>query len=254
MTPGLLNNALLAGAFLYILGFAIFYQPVYAPKEKITAVQVDGNLTQLLIKNTQQYSVSLLGRHQQPISLVLVAVNATVIQDAFHKAGWLATDKIDFKNLLRSAEQGMSYTQAPLAPGFWNSRINNYSFIRPQRPGGKKHINSVLIWRSPYKAGDKQIFTAVVRMYDDIHWSLLHNILPDVDTARDLLLASFKQATIIQNSCTLNFINPEAGELFGNQHFFTQGKLLIIAVKHAPDSSTSTKTTDICGHGMSSTK
>lgn len=184
----------------------------------------------------------------------MLARNETILDDSFHAAGWLTVDKTNLKNLTRSVVEGMAYTRAPLAPAFWNSDINSFTFVKPQTLDNKKQINSALIWQTPYRLGSNKIFVAVVRIFDGPHWGLLHNILPDVDAAREQLLQSFEQANYEQKNCTLNFIESGVGNFAGGGHFFTHGKLQVISLISASTPSPINIYDDICGHDMSSVK
>ncbi len=134
----ILSSTLAIGAFMYVFSFGIIHQHVYAPEQQTTTVQVNDNIEQLLINNNQQYTETLFGTHQQPISLLLSVNNEKKLQDVFLAAGWLPVDRTNLKNLARFVEEGMTYTRAPLASGFWNRHINSYAFVKPQIPNNKK--------------------------------------------------------------------------------------------------------------------
>ena len=145
-----------------------------------------------------------------------------------HRAGWQDSDKPRFQSLKRLAVEGMAYTTAPVAPGFWSNKVNDYALAKSWQLQGKPAIVSLRLWKTPYRLGDKTITVGTVRAFDRIEWRLLRHVYADIDSSREVLLQSLQQGKELQASCKLPLTPPETNSYLLGNRFFTRGELLLL--------------------------
>jgi len=143
-------------------------------------------------------------------------------------AGWLTADKIDLLNMTRLFRKGLDYTTAPLAPAFWNGRVNDLALETPVRREDAKSVATLRLWQTPYRIGKGMLFVGIAREYVGIYWGLLHQISPDVDAATDFLVQSLEQTGQAQGSCRAPLVKPMIGRYLLGGSFVTRGDLSLI--------------------------
>ncbi|MEO8409746.1 MAG: LssY C-terminal domain-containing protein [Propionivibrio sp.] len=190
-----------------------------------TVVQVDRPLAELLRAHDQASTATVFGDPAQPLSFAIVAPDAGALSARLIRAGWLAADRPNARNLLRLARQGLNYATAPLAPAFWNDRINDLAFERPLPGAQGKTVATLRVWRSGYRIGPDAVFVGVAREYDGIEWGILHTISPDVDAAAGRFVASLEQSGQSLAACQRALIPPMTGSYLMGEQFFTVGQL-----------------------------
>ncbi|HHD57260.1 MAG TPA: phosphatase PAP2 family protein, partial [Desulfobulbaceae bacterium] len=215
-------------ALCYYLGFAIMYQPRLAPQKQLPTVQLTRDLSELLTTKNLQFTQTIFGSRQQPISVEIVAEDDQTLLAHLHKAGWKNAAEPDLHTLFRQLTQKSDKTRIPVAPAFWDGKINNWSLILPDGAGSKLTI--LYMWSTPYRIGNAHVYVGITRSYVGRKWLILHTIQPDVDASRENLLHSLQQTIMIHQYCTEKFVPEMTGEYLLQGTFFTRGQLLEISM------------------------
>lgn len=199
--------------------------PLAAPE---AAIQVDRPLDEILRARKLASTFSLLGTSEQALSFAIVAPSADALSALLRQAGWLPADRLDLKNLLRLAQQGLDYPTAPLAPVLWNDRINDLAFERPLQNAEGKAIETVRLWQTPFSAGAEKVFVGVTRTYTGIRWGIVRTVSPDVDAAAEQFVESLRQTGLPFSLCQRSLSAPMAGSYLLGERFFTRGLLWLL--------------------------
>ncbi len=71
---------------------------------------------------------------------------------------------------------------------------------------------------------------AVAKAFDGIHWGILRTISPDLDKARDAVVASLKSAEVVRNNRLLPFVKPLVGKSLTGNPFFSRGEIQFVVL------------------------
>ena len=219
-----IGAGLLATGLCYYIGFAALYQPRLAPAKQLPAVQLTRNLSKLLTTQGLQFTQTIFGSRQQPISVEIVAENDQTLLAHLHEAGWQDAAEPDMHTLFQQLQHAPDKSRIPVAPAFWDGKINNWSLIMPNANGSEFTI--FYIWSTPYRIGNAHVYVGITRTYVGKKWLILHIIQPDVGASRKNLLHSLQRTIMIHQYCIEKFVPEMTGEYLFNGHFFTRGKLL----------------------------
>ena len=219
---------LVVGAVIGFIGYASSRTlPVMAtPPEIIT--QINHPFEDTLLADRLSTTATALGEPEQPLTFAIAAPSADALSSRLIHAGWMPADRPTPENLLRLARQGMEYATAPLAPAFWNNRMNDLAFERPRQRAQGKTIVTARIWHTPYRLGADQVFVGVAREYDSMRWGILHTVSPDVDAAAEYLVESLESSGQSSDICQRPFVPPMIGAYQMGARFFTRGHLWLI--------------------------
>ena len=221
-------------AVCYYLGFATLFQPKLAPQKATQTIVLKQDLSTLLSNNKQQFTQTLLGKPQQPISLEIIAKNEPSLLGQLHQAGWVNASEANiytvFQQLKHKNDTAQLSITPAIAPAFWQGNINQFALIKPRK--NSKELDILYLWKTPYiiesQNSKAQVFVGITRMYSDSEWLFLHTINPDIDASRSRLLASLQHNNHILQHCLKNLVPEMTGEYLLKGHFFTRGKLLEI--------------------------
>ncbi len=265
-----MGAALSALALCYYVIFAIVYQPGPAPAKQMATMQLTRDLSELLTAQGLQFTQTLFGRRQQPISVEIIAENDQTLAAQLQKAGWKNAAEPDLHTLLRQFTNFRPFTDKPawldqvgrpqqtmktptparaaccqsgftdksnktgipVAPAFWDGKINNWSLILADANGPERTI--FYIWTTPYRIGSAHVYVGITRTYVGKKWLFLHTIQPDVDGSRKNLLRSLQRMNIIRQYCLEKFVPAMTGEYLLHGTFFTRGQLLEINMLPVP--------------------
>ena len=223
------------GLFLiYFASASVIFPAKWLLQQEVTTVQLQGNIAQQLLQQKAQYTQTFMGEAQQPLSVAIVSDNENDLLAKLHQAGWQDSDTPGFASLKRLAAEGIAYTTAPVAPGFWSNKVNDYALEKSWQLQGKPAIVSLRLWKTPYHQGEKTITVGTVRAFDRIQWRLLRHVYPDIDSSRDVLLQSLKKEGELKVSCKLPLTPPETNSYLLGDRFFTQGELLLLVLGSVP--------------------
>ncbi len=224
----LISMGLATAVISYCVIFAVNFQPPAAIPQAHVSICILEDIAGFLSAHGLEYSKTILGARQQPISFVMVAEDKKNLLKAFQKAGWLQPDKANLHSGLKLVHEGMNDTTPPLAPSFWNGRINDLAFEKSMDVNHGKSLLTARLWETPYWSDKGQLFFGVTRMYNGIRWRFFHIIDPDIDMARSYLLQTLRKTGLVKENHEIIFVKPMIGEYLTGSSFFTRGKLMIV--------------------------
>lgn len=181
--------------------------------------------------------MTFLGAPEQPLAFAIVAPDENVLFARLTRAGWKAADRPDLRNMLRLAREGLDYTTAPLAPAFWNGKVNDLAFERPAQSAQGKALATVRLWRTSFRMGQDRVFVGVAREYAGIRWGLLHTVSPDVDAAAERFVESFQARGQPPAVCRQALVPPVIGAYLMGDRFFTRGQIRLLDLDAAPSAA-----------------
>ncbi len=228
-----------------VIGYALTRTPPPLVPTSERTVQVDQPFEEVLRAQKHSSTATLLGEPEQPLAFAIVAPDAAALSARLIRAGWMAADRPSPENMLRLAQQGLDYPTAPLAPAFWNERMNDLAFERPIQRAQTRAVATVRVWRTSYRIGRDPIYVGVAREYAGIRWGVLHTILPDVDAATERFIESLKSSGQTFHVCQRSLLPPMVGTYLMGDQFFTRGHLWLL------DPGDRTDAEQLCGaHGV----
>jgi len=122
------------------IGWYVFYTLQWRPKTSasppLVLETVNKPVTAFVREKGLAHTETLLGDPLQPLSVALVTPDERTLVKRLEAAGWQPADPPTPGNLLKLLRQGMDYVNTPLAPVFWNGRINDLGFERAAQVDG----------------------------------------------------------------------------------------------------------------------
>lgn len=157
------------------------------------------------------------GRDAEPITMIVAATDAQLVE-AFSKAGWVIAEAATPENLerMRTAQRWKdAYPNAPVSPLYYWGREQDLAW---QRPGSTVSSRTrVRVWRSDEQDAQGRWLYAVNVAQDEGFIGVpqfgmpLHHMLPNVDDARDSLIADLTKADVSNRMYLLTGIGPNIG-------------------------------------------
>lgn len=227
-------------SFLIFLGFIFFIiiGVYYKPKLNLAATNIDNQVIAGDIINTfkdnklSRYSETLTGVRQEPLSFIISASDDDKLLEIFKGAGWYLADPVSFGALFKIAKAiilNVGYPTAPMAPSFWNSKVNDFGFEKPTDLNTVRERHHARFWKTNLKTQDeKNIYLGIASLDIGIKWAVAHKIRPDIDTERDFVLNDFLGTGLVLDSKKVQFVDPDLGKNFSGDQFFTDGQLYVI--------------------------
>lgn len=198
-------------------------------------IEVNKSFIEFLHDRNLARTASIIGEAGQPLSFIIAAPDIDVVTGRMNLAGWLPADKPNLQNMMHLLREGMAYSTAPVAPAFWNNRINDLAFERPVSHAESNGLATVTIWKTSFAIGAVPVFVGAVREYDGIRWGLVHKVSPDVDAATAAFVQSLGLPGQLDFSCQQPFVPPLIGGFLLGDRFFTQGQLYLLDLRNPPD-------------------
>lgn len=226
----ILNVSLILLAFIGYGAFAALHQANFVVRGKTATLQVTSELVPFITSHLPEYTVTALGRQQQPLGVVLLARDISSLKDAFKQAGWQQAKQFDGPTVIQFVKKRLKEDHAPLSPAFWNNRINDLAFEMTIPSSRGKQSVTIQIWEIPYRTNQGNIFVAVSKEYNGLRWHILRNLEPDLDAARDRVLQSLEASAAVKTHQLLPFVPAMVGETLTGNNFFTRGQLMIITL------------------------
>jgi len=163
--------------------------------------QLTRGLSELLTAKGLQFTQSIFGSRKQPISVEIVADDDQTLLAHLQGAGWKKAAEPDLHTLFQQLTQKSNKTRIPVAPAFWNGKINNWSLTLPNAIGSEWTI--LYLWSTLYRIGNAHVYVGITRSY----------------ASRENLLHSLQQMNMIQQHCKEKFVSGMTGEYLLNDHF-----------------------------------
>lgn len=222
---------------LWLLAFAalawyIFYAAQWHPKTftppPVAVESLDKPLTTFIQQKKLEHTETLLGAPSQPLSLALITPDESALIQQLEAAGWQPADPPAPGNFFKLLSEGMDYVNAPLAPVFWNGRINGFGFGRATVADGEKIIDTLRLWKTPWRVDGRSVYVGVTRSYTGTYWGFLHRIAPDPNAATQRFLQSFHTAKTQPANCEVKLGKAEVGSYLLGMPFFSSGSMQIL--------------------------
>ncbi|AYH45687.1 bifunctional DedA family/phosphatase PAP2 family protein [Azoarcus sp. DN11] len=227
--------ALAAVSALGAIGYAATRTPPARVPPPEPAVQIDRPLADILAAGRLSRTLTFLGAPEQPLGFAIVAPDERALIARPQRAGWVAADRPDPRNMLRLAREGLDYTTTPLAPAFWNDRLNDLAFARLTAGTQGKALATVRIWRTALRIGRDRVYVGVAREYVGVRWGIVHTVSPDVDAAAERFIDSLAPPGQPSTACRQAVAEPTTGTYLMGDRFFTRGQMWLLDLAAAPD-------------------
>lgn len=225
--------------------YTLHWHPqVYTPPPVVPEV-VDQPLAAFIREKGLSHTETLLGAPAQPLSVAFVAPDDASLVQRLEAAGWQAADPPSLGHLLKLLKDGMDYVNAPLAPVFWNGHINDLGFERATQVDGERVIDTLRLWKTPWRVGGAPVYVGVTRGYTGMYWGLLHRIAPDTDAAIERLMQSLSNTTPPPASCRVKLGKAEIGNYLLGMRFFSSGKMALLDLR-----GQTSRLHEVCGDGV----
>lgn len=222
------SYGLIVVAVSVYVGFAALHQPRFATPAPVAIQQMTGNPIQFLKTRAPAYTETAFGQRQLPLSLLLIAGDESALTQAFRASGWQRPEPLSLQGLVNRLKSGHNDTHAPLPPAFWNDRINDLAFEKAVHVGQDRQVVAVQLWETPYAAPQGKVFVAVAKAFSGTLWGILRTINPDLDAARDAVVASLQSATLIEKTWHSAFVEPVVGETLTGNPYFSRGNIQLV--------------------------
>lgn len=157
------------------------------------------------------------GRKAEPITMLVAATEAGLVE-AFAQAGWVLADALtpETTEKMRAAQAWSDrYPSAPIAPLFYWGREQDAAW---QRPGDTVASRvRVRVWRSETQDEQKRWIWALNVAQDDGFIAApegelpIHRLHPNLDDARDILVADLTKTGLPTREYLLMGIGPNEG-------------------------------------------
>lgn len=213
-------------------GFAYFHQPKFVAPAAPSAQAVSGDITAYFSdQGISKYSETLSGNPQEPLGFIFLAKNDDVLVQSFGKSAWFLADRVDFFSVAKIAEAALTnsqYFNAPMTPSFWQAAVNDFGFEKPTEINTVRQRHHIRVWKTNLRQGDYLIYVGTASLDQGMKWLITHKINPDIDTERNFVKENLQSAGVVAEAREVQFVSPALGKNFGNDPFFTNGKLFVI--------------------------
>ncbi len=181
-----------------------------------------------------EFSETLLGRHVQPIGLVVVAT-ADEMRAALGTLGWSSVAPVTPKRLAPDFWSGISGgmgRDAPVAPTFFDTRPADLVLVHPARSHGVAGERAE-VWELPAETPSGCAVWAVTAARDSRTSWAWHTLFPErhidpaIDTERDALARSLTASGGLDDAGRFDFVAPGPGRGPAGS-YVTDGKVALL--------------------------
>jgi len=225
-------------ALIFYAGFLWQYRPpMHLLKKGVNepiVVDASGLVQAFGRYNLSQYTETLIGERQEPISFIIAAVGDQELVDLFRAAGWHLADDINFDSAARAAKAALfdaPYPTAPMTPSFWEANVHDFGFEKPTAENTIRGRHHARFWRTTLRMDGKKIYVGTASLDRGLKWWIAHRILPDIDTEREFIVAGLDQTGLVRNFEKKDFVKPVLGKNFIGDDFFTDGQAYLVFLK-----------------------
>ncbi len=233
------SGILIGCGILFYVGFGIQFKPI-VQANKLTVVPpivVTGNILNQFggTYGLPQYTETLGGRKQEPLSFIIIALNKVAFIHALQQAGWTLADAPTIQTLWitgRDAVFNQEYSAAPMTPDFWNTDVHAFGFEKATARQTVRQRHHARFWTTNLiMPNGNHVYVGTASMDRGIKWGITHRIVPAIDTERDFLFNDLQTSHMIITSTKENFVPPVLGKNFTGDPFFTDGQIYVVRVK-----------------------
>jgi len=216
---------------LFYVLFSISYNPQLAAPPSNKAVTVPKS-TDIFTNEQMKYTETLFGEKQEPVNFIFVAKDGGQLAAALQQAGWVEAEIADFSLLIKAFILRIPGTATTLSPSFWNTKIQDLSFVKMPGQNWLKNAHHLKIWRTNFLLkNEKKIYVAMANANEGFKWGIIPKLAPDLDTERKLLYQDLDRTGKIESHLKVQLVKPLIGTNFIGDEFFTDGKVYIISVR-----------------------
>ncbi len=181
------------------------------------------------------------GNEGDAVNLLILA-SEQELTTAFERAGWVLADRSTGIAVMHGFEKPKSYVAMPMSKLFLFGRPQDigYEMAEPISVVARRH--HVRVWKTDYGVAGCPVWVAagthdIGLAGDGRKWGITHKIDPDVDGERDFIAGSFVQTHLVTAvSYELPADPVREGTTATGQSYHSDGRLLVITLKSAPDS------------------
>ncbi|HKZ18320.1 MAG TPA: LssY C-terminal domain-containing protein, partial [Geobacteraceae bacterium] len=181
------------------------------------------------------FTESVMGKMQQPLSLLMTARNDETMSKALKRAGWRETKEVRLLSVAKTINAFVfneSYPLAPITPSFWNGRVNDLNFVKPTAERTVRKRHEARFWRTDFLTEDgRRIYLGIATLTEDSRWWLIPGKGPYPDHERDGLFRDLVQAGAVMWYDRYRLVPSMSGKTLTGDRFHTDGFLYVIQLK-----------------------
>jgi len=231
-----LTAALVMASIAFYVYSGLRYNPsAYFPPPRPAIIVAAADILKEFDHALPKYTENIPGDRQQPLSVIIVARDDRNLVDAFAKAGWVPADPLRLGTFIKLAEAliaGKSYPSAPVAPSFWNRRVNDFSFEKPTPVRTARQRHQAKLWKTDIRTTDgRAVYVGTIVLEVGLKWHLVYRIRPDVDAEPEELLRDLAAAGVVASDGRNRFVPPMAGRNSFGDPYFTDGNITTIRLR-----------------------
>jgi len=211
-------------------GFAALYPPRFASPAPVVLQHITGDPIPFLKVRAPAYTETAFGQRQLPLSMLLIALGTDDLENVFLAAGWQHPEAASLHYLAGLLQHGRQSGQTPLAPGFWNGRINTLAFEKTLITDRGSRVVAIQLWDTSYITQQGRLFIATARAFDGTRWGVLRSIDPDLDSARAAFIASLRAAGVNFELRQAEYVEAVVGQTLTGEPFFSRGEIILLSL------------------------
>ena len=241
VTPTAKIKTLTAIIFFAASGFYFysawsFHPARLVPEEQRATVITEGDIEKIFtLYGLPAFTESVMGKMQQPLSLLMTARNDETMSQALKRAGWRETKEVRLLSVAKTINAFVfneSYPLAPITPSFWNGRVNDLNFVKPTAERTVRKRHEARFWRTDFLTEDgRRIYLGIATLTEDSRWWLIPGKGPYPDHERDGLFRDLVQAGAVRWYDRYRLVPSMSGKTLTGDRFHTDGFLYVIQLK-----------------------
>ncbi|MGB5614643.1 MAG: VTT domain-containing protein [Sedimenticolaceae bacterium] len=220
-----------AGCLAWYVSYAALWHPKPFTPPPVLPKVLNEPLVDLIRQEKLDHTETLLGAPSQPLSVAFIAPDEASLVQRLEGSGWQKSDSPTPGNLLKLLREGLGYTATPLAPVFWNRRINDLGFGHGVTVEGDKVVDTLRLWKTPWLIQGAPVYVGAARAYTGTYWGLLHRIAPDTDAATQRLVQSLPTGAGGLPSCEEKLGKAEIGTYLLGMEYFSSGQFALVDLR-----------------------
>jgi hypothetical protein len=176
--------------------------------------------------------------HQGDMLNLIFVGDRIDLERAFHRAGWIPTDKSKAAVFWRLLQHGTRYAKLPMATLYVFGRPQTYSFAIPDPTGMLTRRHHLRIWRTHYNVNGTPIWVGAathdVAIQIDIRkLRITHRIDARVDAERDFIGDNLAETQLLVHEGYLQCLDPVfTGETATGERYYSDSRLLFVELRN----------------------
>ncbi|HEY3309235.1 MAG TPA: LssY C-terminal domain-containing protein [Desulfuromonadaceae bacterium] len=232
----LTSAALIIVELIFFIHSGLHYKPTRNSAESLGATKP---VSMDVVSGFDRYRLprfteSITGKQQEPLNIIVVARDEGSLVSAFKAAGWQPADPVTIGTVARTVKTLLgneSYPTAPIAPSFWNGKINDFGFEKPTPAHTVRQRHHVRLWKTDLVTTvNSRVFIGTISLDTGMKWGLMHKMKPDIDSEREALFNDLLLGGKVTAYYKNRFVEPLSGRNFAGDIFFTDGNLCVVII------------------------